>query len=69
MGVPSSKKKLWLIYQNRTLYRLDSKTLASLSLALVHSIPSWLVWAELKCTLLKKATNNLNQFGNAENRL
>ena len=29
-----------------TVYRSDSKTLATL--ALVYSIPSWLVWAEIE---------------------
>ena len=39
-----------------TVYRLDSKTLAS--------IPSWLVWAELKCSALTSA----NQFRKLDNR-
>ena len=33
-----------------TVYRLDSKAFAMYSLALVHSIPSWLLWAEIECT-------------------
>ena len=39
------------IYKEKvTVYTLGQKAL-SYSLALVHSIPSWLVWIEIKCTV------------------
>ena len=54
--VPYAKKEDRNISQTQsvnlfwnTVYRLDSKTLATL--ALVHMILSWLVWAEIKCTV------------------
>ena len=34
-----------------TIYRIDGKTLATYSLALVHLIPSWLVLAKIDCTV------------------
>ena len=43
----SSRKKSFLGYEH-SLW--DSKSLATLK-ALVHSILSWMVWAEIECTL------------------
>ena len=48
------QEKKFVFYPRSTvyiLYILGQKALSYYSLNLVHSIPSWLVWAEIKCTV------------------